>query len=133
MEKAPQRRQVSVEKMSASEPLMTRRKDQTCCQNGGRPVAPGLVWKLPVYCPGGRRRLGVHDLNTGSDEEHGNLAVDAKANDKWEIPTRKNTDATDRGGAAHSSEEGAVMDLERRSGIIQTGPRRQPAVQGGTV
>ena len=31
---------------------------------------------------------------------------------------RKNTDARIRGGAAHSSVEASVMDVERRSGVI---------------
>ena len=70
----------------------------------------------------------------GSFEELGKLKVDAKdlrkvatpwcscrerERHKWEIPMRPNTDATFSGGSGCSSEEGAVMALERRTRVTR--------------
>ncbi len=53
--------------------------------------------------------------------ERENLFGDAK--EKPQVgrnPTRANTDAPDRGGAARSSEEAPVMGVERRGRVIQS-------------
>ena len=60
-----------------------------------------------------------HELDAGVDREHGNLMSDGKGKDKWVTPIRMNTDALIRGGVARSSDEGPVMGLERRGGIIE--------------
>lgn len=51
--------------------------------------------------------------------ERGNLASDGKGNDKRADPVRKNTDAEDRGGATRSSDEVAVIVMERRGCVIR--------------
>lgn len=111
-------RQVSDEKMSASEPLMTHRNgSQTLSKrvsvsNARRRVGGACLrpTRQPVY-----RR---HDLITGFDMERGNLAWDAKGNRRVADTTSENTDTHVRGGATRSSEEGAVMVLERRGCVI---------------
>ena len=69
--------------------------------------------RQPVY-----RR---HDLDSGSCMERGNLLSDAKGNPQAVATVRENTDAGSRGGAARSSDEASVMEVERRGCIIQLG------------
>jgi len=125
------RRQVSVEKMSASEPLTTHRNGFRRCQNG-RGVGNARMsmddtclrsLRQPVY-----RR---HDLTTGFDMERGNLAWSAKGNPQAAPTARENTNIHDRGGAARSSAEAAVMAVERRGCVILPDNRRQPTCPGG--
>jgi hypothetical protein len=40
---------------------------------------------------------------------------------KWRSHKRKSTEAEHRGGATRSSDEGSVMELERRGSTIQVG------------
>jgi hypothetical protein len=130
-EKADLIRQVSDEKVSASEPLMTHRNafqllskraeactarisvDVTCLRSS---------WQ-PVY-----RR---HELITGLDTERGNLAWDAKGKDQVVITMSLNTNDHVRGGAVRSSDEEAVMALERRNCVIQSDKSDQPDYLGG--
>ena len=44
---------------------------------------------------------------------------------------RKNTDALSRDGSTRSSDEGSVMDVERRVGVILLKVKHQPDVLGG--
>jgi hypothetical protein len=74
------RRQVSVEKMSASEPLMTHRNGFRRCRNGRRVITPGGVWTTPAYGPRGSRCIGGMSSFTGFGTERGNLAWGAKGN-----------------------------------------------------
>ena len=67
-----------------------------------------LGWQ-PVY-----RR---HDLCTGSSMERGNLGQ----------VVGKRQHSRHRGGATRSSEEAAVMDVERRGCVIQSEPCCQPS------
>ena len=125
------RRQVSDEKMSASEPSMTHRNGSRRCQNGhGDNDARKSVGdtclrstRQPVY-----RR---HDLITGFNPERGNLARGAKGNPQVAHTTRENTKTRDRDGAACSSAEAAVMAMERRGCVILSDIGRQPALSGG--
>lgn len=130
-EKADLIRQVSDEKVSASEPLMTHRNafqllskraegctarisvDVTCLRS---------TWQ-PVY-----RR---HELITGLDTERGNLAWDAKGKDQVVTTMSLNTNDQVRGGAVRSSEEEAVMALERRNCVIRSDESDQPDHLGG--
>lgn len=130
-EKADLIRQVSDEKVSASEPLMTHRNafqllskrveactarisvDETCLR----------TTRQPVY-----RR---HELITGLDTERGNLTWDAKGKDQVVTTMRLNTNDQVRGGAVRSSDEEAVMALERRDCVIQSAKSDQPVRLGG--
>jgi hypothetical protein len=87
--------------------------DETCLR---------AMWQ-PVY-----RR---HDLIIGFDTERGNLARDDKGNPQVEQTTRENTDARDRGGVTRSSDEAAVMAVERRGHVIRSDKKRQPVDPGG--
>lgn len=74
-----------------------------------------LLGRQPVY-----RR---HDLDSGSCMERGNLFSDAKGNRQAVVPASEKTDAENRGGAARSSVEASVMEVERRGCIVQLGTR----------
>jgi len=127
------RRQVCAEKMSASEPLMTHRNGfQTLSKRARVSDARTSVdatclrsTRQPVY-----RR---HELSIGFDTERGNLAWDVKGNPQVAHTTRENTDAQDRGGAARSSDEAAVMAVERRGCVTPFGMDRQLALPGGAL
>ncbi len=49
---------------------------------------------------------------------------------KWKNHKDLSTDAGHRGGATCSSDEGSVMDVERRGCIVQLGLIRQPVMEG---
>jgi group II intron reverse transcriptase/maturase len=51
--------------------------------------------------------------------ERGNLTVDVKGNLQVEEPTRKNTNATVRGGTVCSSDEASVIEVEQRDCVIR--------------
>ena len=55
-------RQVSIEKMSESEPLRTHRKVHRHCQNWRRPVLLGQARQKPVYGFGGSRCISGMSL-----------------------------------------------------------------------
>jgi len=49
---------------------------------------------------------------------------------KWKNHKDLSTDAEHRGGATCSSDEGSVMDVERRGCIVQLGLIKQPVMEG---
>ena len=53
-----------------------------------------------------------------------------RENRKWRPHERESTDAEHRGGATRSSDEGSVMELERRGRPMQSGKSEQPATGG---
>ena len=130
-EKADVIRQVSDGKMSASESPLTHRKgfqsllkrvevadtrnsvDVTCLRS---------TWQ-PVF-----RR---HESITGLGVERGNLPWGVKEKSQVATTTRSNTNTHDRGGAVRSSDEEAVMALERRNCVIQSAKSDQPVCLGG--
>lgn len=59
-----------------------------------------------------------HELITGLDPERGNLSWDAKGKDQAATTMRLNTNVQVRGGAVRSSDEEAVIALERRGCVI---------------
>lgn len=71
------------------------------------------IGRQPVY-----RR---HDPDSGSCMERGNLFSDAKGNPQAVATVRESTDAGNRDGAARSSDEASVMEVERRSCVIPLG------------
>jgi hypothetical protein len=124
-------RQVSDGKTSVSEPLITHRNSlQTLSEGASAACAPMSVvvtclrtTRQPVF----RRREPI----TGLDTERGNLAGGAKGKTQVATTTRSNTNTHDRGGAVRSSDEGAVMALERRDCVIQSERKHQPVRLGG--
>ena len=130
-EKADFIRQVRDEKVSASEPLMTHRnafqllskRAEACTAR----ISVGVTCLRTTWQPVYRR----HELITGLDTERGNLAWDAKGKDQVVTAMSLNTNDHARGGAVRSSDEKAVMALERRNCVIQSEMSDQPEYLGG--
>jgi hypothetical protein len=138
-EKAALSRQVSDGKMSNSESPLTHRKvfqmlskrvqvggtrisvDVTCLRSTRQPV-----YRFAQAC--GYRR---HEPITGLDVERGNLPWGVKGKLQVATTTRANTKTHGRGGAARSSDEGAVMALEQRGCVIPSGSTQQLPLAGG--
>lgn len=76
-------------------------------------------------------RQPVYNLITGFNPERGNLARGVKGNPQVAHTMRENTNTRDRGGAARSSAEVAVMAIERRGCVTLSDIGRQPALSGG--
>jgi hypothetical protein len=123
--------QVRDEKVSASEPLMTHRNAfqllskwaEACTAR----ISVGVTCLRTTWQPVYRR----HELITGLDTERGNLAWDAKGKDQVVTAMSLNTNDHARGGAVRSSDEKAVMALERRNCVIQPEMSDQPEYLGG--
>ena len=74
----------------------------------------------PAYCPGGIRHRGGVKLGQAFMWNMGTCRPDVKGEIQVGSPHKdESTDAGHRGGATRSSVEGAVMAVERRSGVIQ--------------
>ena len=119
-EKAGLTRQVWLGKASASKPLMTCRKRSDDVETGEKSPSRDKVGRRSDYGPTGIRYGGgaspsqayawnVRTLAAMRREKH-------QAGDPCES---ERTDAPSRGGAIHSSDEGAVMARERRDCIVQ--------------
>ena len=93
---------------------------------GGDPscgISSGDVLIRPERHPACRRR----EARPGSGMERENLAGDAKAKGaSGSNREAESTDAPERGGLPRSSDEGSVMELERR-GRVTAVPSGQPA------
>ena len=130
-EKADSIRQVSDEKVSGSEPSMTRRNHlQTLSKresDGNSRISVGATCLRTTRQPAYRR----HELIVGPDAEHENLPWHAKGTPQVATTTRANTDGHGRGGATCSSEEGFVMNLEPRGCVIPSGTVHQLPMAGG--
>ncbi|CAK6696126.1 hypothetical protein IFHNHDMJ_01962 [Synechococcus sp. CBW1107] len=130
-EKAELIRQVSDEKVSASEPSMTHRnafqllskRAEACTAR----ISVGDTCLRTTWQPVYRR----HELITGLDTERGNLTWDAKGKDQVATIMSLNTNDLVRGGAVRSSDEEAVIALERRNCVIQSDKSDQPGCLGG--
>lgn len=124
-------RQVCDEKVSASEPLMTRRypfqtlPKQEAAQISWNSVDRACLWatRQPAY-----RR---HELIAGPDAERENLPWNAKGTSQVVTTMRVNTDVCGRGGATRSSNDESVMDSEPRGCIIPPGVCHQLPTAGG--
>jgi len=132
-EKADSIRQVSDEKVSASEPSMTRRNHlqtlskQESVRNSW--ISVGATCLRTTRQPAYRR----HELIAGPDAERENLPWNAKGTSQVVTTMRVNTDVCGRGGATRSSDEGSVMDSEPRGCIIPFGVFHQLPTAGGMV
>ena len=72
--------------MNTSEPLMRCRKAERCCQNLGAQAIQGLVWKLPLSCPGGSRHTEGMNLIQAFIWNLGTCRSDAKRESQAEAP-----------------------------------------------
>lgn len=81
-------------------------------------VNPGLVWREPAYWPHGVRHRGSAILIRALMLNCGNLRLRCKGKDTSLKGEVDNTNAQSRDGATRSSEEAAVMAVERRGCVI---------------
>ena len=130
-EKADVIRQVSDGKMSASESPLTHRKGFQSLSK--RVEVADARNSVDVTCLRSTRQpvFRRHELIAGLDTERGNLTWGAKGKPQVATTTRANTKTHARDGAARSSDEGAVMVLERRGCVIQFGRSPQLPPAGG--
>ncbi len=130
-DKADLIREVSDEKVSASAPLMTHRNGFQLLSKrgaeGSARISADVTCLRSTWQPVYRRRALITDL----DAERGNLTWDAKGKDQVVTTMRLNTNDQVWGGAVRSSEEEAVMVLERRNCVIQSAKSDQPDCLGG--
>jgi hypothetical protein len=130
-EKAAMSRQVSDGKMSNSESPLTHRKVfqklSKRVQVGGTRISVDVTCLRSMRQPVFRR----HEPITGLDVERGNLPWGVKEKPQVATTTRANTKIHGRGGAARSSDEGAVMALEPRGCVIPSGSTQQLPLAGG--
>ena len=104
------------------------------CHSSG--ISLGDVLRLPKRHPAWRRR----EAQSGSCTERENLAGDAKGKSaSGSNREAESTDAPERGGLLRSSDEAAVMVVERRgraiddeSGQLATGGARS-STEGGSL
>jgi hypothetical protein len=82
-------------------------------------VAPGSVWPIPAYGPGGVRHRGSAILFQALTLNRGNLQRRCEAKGTSRQGEADSSDAPPRDGAARSSDEAAVTVVERRGGVIQ--------------
>lgn len=111
--------QVSVKKVNASEPPMRLRKDELMSE----PMSSSTIGKsMEGSCLLTMRHPEYrwHELNTGVCLEQENLSSRCKGKTSSSGHCkRESTDAWHGGGTLRSSEEGSVMELERRGRIIK--------------
>jgi hypothetical protein len=105
--------------MNASEPSDDASLERKCCQNRGRMDIPGQVWRRPAYGPVGSRCIGGMSYKQALIWNMGTCSAMLREKTSSHCAVRMNTDVLVRGGVARSSEEGAVMELERRGNIIE--------------
>ena len=84
----------------------------------GSDVAPRSARRPPAYWPGGVRHRGSASLIRALTLNCGNLRWRCKAKGTSVKSEADNSEAPSRGGAARSSDETAVMAVERRGCII---------------
>ena len=118
--------QVWIKKTNTSEPPLKCRKRLRRRQNWGVNVAPGRVWRKPAYWPGGARHTGGVSLIRALMLNCGNLSQRWLRERHKQKPCEADSiDALHRGGQARSSDEAAVMAVERRGLATRRGFARQ--------
>jgi len=112
-------RQVGIKETNASEPLMRCRKELEMTSKPGEVVAPGQGWGEPVYCPVGVRHEGGVTLIQALVRNSGTCRPDVKGEAQVDsLRKGQSTDAGHRGGVIRSRDEGAVMVLDQRDGVV---------------
>lgn len=105
--------------MNVSEQSMTCRKANQPTSKPDSVVDPGQLQALPVYGLKGVRRRGCMNLIQALVWNVGTCWLNAKGRDVAIVCGFASTDVSQRGGAARSSDESAVMAVERRGCVIQ--------------
>ena len=119
-EKAPpeasgmdQRRRTTVNCRSSVEKAQTTSKP-------GRDVTPGPAWREPADWPCGVRHRGSASVVRASKMNCGNLRLRCQGKGPSAQHEADSTDAQPRDGATRSSEEVAVMAMERRGRVVRS-------------
>ena len=113
-------RQVRITKTNASEPLMTCRKTLNGVEIGIETLSREGGGGGPVYGSTGVRHEGGVILIQAWRRNVGTCRPDAQGDAQAGSPrTRLSTEAGHRGGATHSRNEGSVMELNRRGGVVR--------------
>jgi hypothetical protein len=86
----------------------------------GVDVGPGSAWRGPVYWPCGVRHRGSASSVLALTLNCGNLRSRCKGKGASPQGEADSTDARPRDGATRSSDEVAVMAMERRGRIIES-------------
>lgn len=119
MEKVQSMHQVRAKKTNTSEPSFKCRK---CSQMTPKPegdVTLGSAGQLPAYWPGGVRHRDGVSLVRASILNCGNLSLRCIREKRKQRPCQcESIEARHRDGAARSSVEASVMEVERRGGVI---------------
>ncbi len=105
--------------MNASEQSMTCRKAIQPTSKPDRVVDPGQTQTEPVYGLGGVRRRDCMNLVQALVWNVGTCWLNAKGREVAMSSSFASTDVSQRDGATRSSDEGAVMAVERRGCVIQ--------------
>jgi len=87
----------------------------------GFDVTPGQAWREPAYWPRDVRHRGSASLVRAPTLNCGNLRSRCKGKGASAKREADNTDARSRGGPTRSSGEVAVMAMERRGRVIESG------------
>lgn len=110
---------MSTSETNASEPLMMCRNSKMT-PKPGRMDGPGLGQTEPVDGLSGVRHEGGVTLVQASMRNVGTCRRDAKGDVQAGNPGKNlSTEAWHRGGVARSRNEGAVMVLDRRGGVVR--------------
>jgi hypothetical protein len=105
---------------SESKSILKTSKCPRCRQNRTPGMVRDKAWRKPVYCPcGDRCKVGVNIFQAFTRNRR-TCRPDVKGEPQVATPQGESTDAGHRGGVARSSNEGAVMALERRGSLIQS-------------
>ena len=108
---------------SASKPLMTCRKRIGDVETEGKSLTRDESGGCPDFGPGGIRHEGGVTLRQAFARNVGTCRPDAKGASQAGGPREdRSTEAGHRGGAARNSDEGFVMELERRGCVVQLWP-----------
>lgn len=109
-----------IKKTNASEPLMTCRKTLNGVETGIETLSREAGGGGPVYGSTGVRHEGGVIVIQAWMRNVGTCRSDAKGDAQAGSPRKRlSTEAGHRGGATHSRNEGSVMELNRRGGVVR--------------
>ncbi len=120
-------RQVRIKKTHASEPLMTCRKTSSDVETGIETLAREAGGGVPVYGSTGVRHEGGVIVIQAWVRNVGTCRPEAKGDAPAGSPrTRSSPEAGPRGGVAPRRDEGSVLGLDRRGGVVRSYRRGNP-------
>jgi hypothetical protein len=118
---------VSIKKTNAREPMMTCRKTVHDVETGIETLSREAGGGGPVYGSTGVRHEGGVIVSQAWVRHGGTCRPDATGEAPVGSPCKRlSTEAGHRGGAAHNSNEGSVMELNRRGGVVRCYPVGNP-------